>query len=66
MQVMEVLHYKLVKYDNEYEAVCIEYPYITWIADTKEEALAGVQELMFREYLDNGLMPESIKYYINW
>lgn len=44
---MEVLTYKIVEYPGEYEAVCEQYPYITWIADTKEDALWGVQEAAF-------------------
>lgn len=49
---MEILTYKIFKFPNEYEAICMQYPHVTWIADTKEEALEGVQEAMFRFFLE--------------
>jgi hypothetical protein len=50
---MGILTYKVVKYPNEYEAVCEQYPWITWISDSKEEALEGVQEEVFNYLLEN-------------
>ncbi|MDW3094721.1 MAG: hypothetical protein R8G33_03510 [Gammaproteobacteria bacterium] len=50
--LMQILTYKLVKYPNEYEAICEQFPYIAWIADTPEDALQGVEELAFQFYKD--------------
>ena len=50
---MKVLTYKLIKHSNEYEAICIQFPFITWIADTKEDAFEGVVEFAFQFYRDN-------------
>lgn len=53
---MEILHYKIVKYTHEFEAICIEHPHITWIADTPQEALAGVEEEAFQYFLEKGML----------
>ena len=58
---MEILNYKIIKYQSEHEAICIEYPYITWVADTKEDALMGIQESMFREFLEQDKLMK-----LNW
>ena len=49
---MEKLSYKVVIHSNEFEAICIQYPFISWIADTKEDALEGVVEFAFQFYRD--------------
>ena len=32
--------------DNEYVALCAEFPSLSWLAPTPQEALAGMQELI--------------------
>ncbi len=32
--------------DDEYVAVCLEFPSLSWLATTPEEALAGIREVV--------------------
>ena len=61
---MEKLSYKLVEHTNEYEAICVQHPFISWIADTKEEALEGVVEFAYQFYRDKLISLEEIELYI--
>lgn len=55
------LQYKIIKYPTEHEAICVQFPHISWISKTKEEALEGAQEMMFRYLLDMGFQFGIVK-----
>jgi hypothetical protein len=49
-----IVHYKVIEHKDAFEAICIEFPHIKCIADTREEALERIQELVFRCLLGIG------------
>lgn len=41
---MKELEFKVTPQDEGYEATCIQHPFITFAADTEEEAVEGARE----------------------
>jgi predicted HicB family RNase H-like nuclease len=46
--------------DNEYVGLCAEFPSLSWLADTSEKALKGIQNLVAEVLLDMGKTDEPI------
>ena len=46
--------------DNEYVALCAEFPSLSWLADTPEKALKGIRRLVVDVLLDMGINGETI------
>ena len=46
--------------DNEYVGLCVEFPSLSWLADTQEEALNGISQLVFEVVLDMQESDEEI------
>ena len=46
--------------DNEYAALCAEFPSLSWLADTPEKALKGIRRLVVDVLLDMGINGETI------
>lgn len=50
--------------DNEYVGVCIEFPSLSWLAQTPEEALRGIRQVVYEVVVEleaNGeVVPEPI------
>jgi predicted HicB family RNase H-like nuclease len=46
--------------DNEYVGLCAEFPSLSWLADTPENALKGVRNLVVDVLLDMGETDEPI------
>lgn len=40
--------------DKEYVGLCAEFPSLSWLADTKEVALRGIQNVVAEVLLDMG------------
>jgi predicted HicB family RNase H-like nuclease len=38
--------------DNEYVGLCAEFPSLSWLAQTQEEALSGISQLVLEVVLD--------------
>ena len=38
--------------DNEYVGLCAEFPSLSWLAGTQEEALAGISQAVMEVVLD--------------
>ncbi|MCD4655305.1 type II toxin-antitoxin system HicB family antitoxin [bacterium] len=55
--------------DNEYVGLCVEFPSLSWLAETPESALKGIREVIADVVKDmnanNELIPEplSVKHY---
>jgi predicted RNase H-like HicB family nuclease len=41
--------------DNEYVGLCAEFPSLSWLADTQDKALKGIQKLITDVLLDMGI-----------
>jgi predicted HicB family RNase H-like nuclease len=46
--------------DNEYVGLCAEFPSLSWLADTSEKALKGIQNFVAEVLLDMGKTDEPI------
>ncbi|MFZ0614080.1 MAG: toxin-antitoxin system HicB family antitoxin [Desulfobacterales bacterium] len=46
--------------DNEYVGLCVEFPSLSWLADTPEKALKGVRKLVADALLDMAKNSEAI------
>jgi predicted HicB family RNase H-like nuclease len=46
--------------DNEYVGLCVEFPSLSWLADTPEKALRGIRNLVADVLLDMDLNDEPI------
>lgn len=46
--------------DNEYVALCVEFPSLSWLADTPEKALKGIRNVVADVLLDMANNEESI------
>jgi predicted HicB family RNase H-like nuclease len=46
--------------DNEYVGLCVEFPSLSWLADTPEKALKGVRKLVADVLLDMAKTDEPI------
>jgi len=46
--------------DNEYVGLCAEFPSLSWLADTPENALKGIRNLVVDVLLDMGETDEPI------
>jgi len=48
------------EYDNEYAALCAEFPSLSWLADTPEKALRGIRRMVADVLLDMSINGETI------
>jgi len=46
--------------DNEYVGLCVEFPSLSWLADTPEKALKGIRKVVAEVLLDMANNEESI------
>jgi predicted HicB family RNase H-like nuclease len=46
--------------DNEYVGLCVEFPSLSWLADTPENALKGIRNLVADVLLDMGKTDEPV------
>jgi len=46
--------------DNEYAALCTEFPSLSWLADTPEKALRGIRKVVADVLSDMGVNGETI------